>query len=69
MINLLAGGGLMPPERFADAVDQSLNRLADVLGDPSTFRNLLFGAAIGPRIEFDGDRCSAAGKKMDSGVS
>ena len=36
------GGG----ERFADAVDQSLDRLAEVIGDPATFRNLLFGEAI-----------------------
>jgi L-seryl-tRNA(Ser) seleniumtransferase len=33
------GGG----ERFADAVDRSLDRLADVIGDPAAFRNLLFG--------------------------
>ena len=30
-------------ERFADAVDRSLDRLPDVIGDPATFRNLLFG--------------------------
>ncbi len=36
------GGG----ERFADAVDRSLDRLAEVIGDPATFRNLLFGAVI-----------------------
>ena len=32
-------------ERFADAIDRSLDRLADVIGDPATFRNLLFGEA------------------------
>ena len=32
-------------ERFADAVDQSLGRLAEVIGDPGAFRNLLFGEA------------------------
>jgi L-seryl-tRNA(Ser) seleniumtransferase len=31
------------PERFADAVDTSLDRLADVIGDPKAFRALLFG--------------------------
>ena len=31
------------PERFADAVDRSLDRLAEVIGDPAAFRNLLFG--------------------------
>ena len=30
-------------ERYADAVDQSLDRLAEVIGDPASFRNLLFG--------------------------
>jgi len=30
-------------ERFADAVDRSLDRLADVIGDPAAFRSLLFG--------------------------
>ena len=45
-------------ERFADAVDRSLDRLADVIGDPAAFRNLLFGEAIDSRIEFDGDRAN-----------
>ena len=31
------------PERFADAVEKSLDRLAEVIGDPAAFRNLLFG--------------------------
>lgn len=35
-------------ERFADAVDRSLDRLADVIGDPAAFRDLLFGVAIEP---------------------
>ncbi len=35
-------------ERFADAVDRSLDRLADVIGDPAAFRSLLFGEAIEP---------------------
>ncbi len=32
-------------ERFAEAIDRSLDRLADVIGDPATFRTLLFGEA------------------------
>ena len=56
-------------ERFADAIDRSLDRLAEVIGDPAAFCNLLFGEAIGLRLEFDGDRRSAAGKKKDSGVA
>ncbi len=56
-------------ERFADAIDRSLDRLAEVIGDPAAFCNLLFGEAIGLRLEFDGDRRSAAGKKKDSGIS
>ena len=56
-------------DRFADAVDRSLDRLAEVIGDAAAFRNLLFGEAIGRRIEFDEDRRSAAGEKMVSGVS
>jgi L-seryl-tRNA(Ser) seleniumtransferase len=35
-------------ERFADAVDRSLDRLAEVIGDPAAFRHLLFGEAAGP---------------------
>ncbi len=35
-------------ERFADAVDRSLDRLAEVIGDPPAFRDLLFGEATGP---------------------
>ena len=35
-------------ERFADAVDRSLDGLAQVIGDPAAFRNLLFGEATGP---------------------
>jgi hypothetical protein len=31
------------PERFADAVEQSLYRLAEVIGDAAAFRHLLFG--------------------------
>ena len=31
------------PERFAEAVDKSLDRLAEVIGDPKAFRALLFG--------------------------
>jgi len=34
-------------DRFADAVDRSLDRLAEVIGNPATFRDLLFGEAIG----------------------
>jgi L-seryl-tRNA(Ser) seleniumtransferase len=41
-------------ERFADAIDRSLDQLADVIGDPVTFRNLLFGEAIGLRTQFEG---------------
>jgi L-seryl-tRNA(Ser) seleniumtransferase len=33
------------PERFADAVEQSLDRLAEVIGDAVAFRHLLFGEA------------------------
>ena len=33
------------PERFADAVEQSLDRLAEVIGDAAAFRHLLFGEA------------------------
>ncbi len=33
-------------ERFAEALDRSLDRLAEVIGDPATFRNLLFGEDI-----------------------
>ncbi len=56
-------------ERFADAIDRSLDRLAEVLGDPADFCNLLFGEAIGLRLKIDGDRRSAAGKKKDCGIS
>jgi L-seryl-tRNA(Ser) seleniumtransferase len=56
-------------ERFADAIDRSLDRLADVIGDPAAFRNLLFGEATGHQLEFNGNRIGAAGKKMDSAVS
>ncbi len=56
-------------ERFADAVDRSLDLLAEVIGDPAAFRNLLFGEAIGLGLEIDGDRRSAAGKKKDCGIS
>jgi len=60
-------------ERFADAVDRSLDRLAGVIGDPAAFRTLLFGEAGDPGIAFDGYRRGAAGrkagKKMESGVS
>jgi len=31
-------------EKFADAVDKSLDRLAEVIGDEAAFRDLLFGA-------------------------
>ena len=54
------------PERFADAVEQPLDRLAEVIGDPVAFRNLLFGEEIGPRQEYDADRPSAAGEKKAS---
>ncbi len=33
-------------ERFADAVDRSLDRLAEVIGDPAAFRALLFGEEL-----------------------
>ena len=56
-------------ERFADAVDRSLDRLAEVIGDPAAFSNLLFGEEIGLRVEVDGDRRSAAGEKKYSGTS
>ena len=32
------------PEKFADAVDQSLDRLADIIGDQAAMRELLYGA-------------------------
>ena len=47
----------MPPEtlalfggagKFADAVDQSLDQLAGVIGDPAAFRSLLFGEEVNP---------------------
>ena len=31
-------------EKFAEAVDKSLDRLADIIGDEAEFRELLFGA-------------------------
>ena len=31
------------PERYADAVDRSLDKLAEVIGDPAAFSDLLFG--------------------------
>ncbi len=30
-------------ERFAEAIDKSLDRLAEVIGRPAAFRDLLFG--------------------------
>ena len=30
-------------EKLAEAIDRSLDRLAEVIGDPAAFRNLLFG--------------------------
>lgn len=35
-------------ERFAEAVDRSLDRLAEVIGDPPAFRELLFGQGETP---------------------
>ncbi len=36
-------------EGFADAVDRSLDRLAEVIGDPAAFSNLLFGDSAGKK--------------------
>ena len=56
-------------ESFADAIDRSLDRLAEVIGDSATFRNLLFGEAIHLRTELDRDRRIAAAQKINIGVS
>ena len=49
-------------ERFADAIDRSLDRLAEVIGDSATFHNLLFGEA-GSMLDADGQTGHSKGDR------